>query len=412
MKKTFKYLIFAALIAVTVFSFVIFGCKEPDKNGDEQNDPNVVVLKDIASNDIGSSAYSQKQPFNDITASELVAGIKLGWNLGNTLDAGASSSTPIADMETAWVKHKTNNENIRTLRRAGFNTIRIPVSWAKTTSKANNFKIPDVWMARVTEIANYAVAYDMYVIINTHHDEGIFGFKDTNVQDGINAFSIIWGQIADNFKNYNEKLIFEALNEPRTKGSSAEWSGGTKEERDNINKYYAAFVEVVRKSGGNNNNRFLLLNPYAASAENAAMTGLVLPEDTANKKLIVSYHHYAPYNFALNTNKTYNTWDKDKPSDIADIYNGVIRANSNFISKGIPVIIGEFGAMNKNNEETRAAWAEFYVGHARENGIPMVWWDNAIFEGNGELFGLLDRTTNKFPYPLVVNALLKGAGLQ
>jgi len=410
MKKKLKYFMFIVLMAITGLSIIIYSCVS-DKT--PQNTDNEVVLADIAPNDIGSAAFTVPQPFNNITAVDFVADIKLGWNLGNTLDAnGGSPSSSVSSLETLWVKHLTNNENIRTIKRAGFNTIRIPVSWAKTTTKAQDYKIPDAWMARVTEIVNYAVSYDMYIILNTHHDESIFTFMNNNTDAGLDAFKKIWTQIADNFKNYNEKLIFEALNEPRTKGSEYEWQGGTAAERANLNKYYNTFVSVVRNSGGNNDKRFLLINTYAASVESSAMNGLVLPSDSANKKLIVSYHSYAPYNFALNTDKSFNKWSKSNSSDTSPITSGVDRAYNIFVSKGIPVILGEFGAMDKNNEETRAQWAEFYVGYAKSKGIPCVWWDNAGFTGNGELFGLIDRTKNSFPFPQVLNGLLTGAGLK
>jgi len=409
MKKKIKYLMLTVFIAVIGFSIVLFNCIAANSS---QGISNEVVLVDIEPKDIGPAAFSEPQPFKDISAVELVSDIKIGWNLGNTLDAnGGSPSSSVTQLETLWVRHVTNNENIRTLRRAGFNTIRIPVSWAKTTTSSADYKIPDAWMARVTEIVNYAVAYDMYVVLNTHHDENIFKFMNADVNAGLDAFQKIWKQIAENFKNYNEKLIFEALNEPRTKGSSREWNGGTSEEHNNLNKYYAAFIDVVRKSGGNNGKRFLMINTYAASVESSAMNGLVLPTDSANKKLIVSYHSYAPYDFALNTDKSFKSWHKNNPSDTSPIINGVDRAYNIFVSKGIPVILGEFGAMDKNNEETRAQWAEFYTGYARSKGIPCIWWDNAGFTGNGELFGLINRTNNTFPFPLVLNALLRGAGI-
>ena len=353
------------------------------------------------------------QPFDDITAAELVANIKIGWNLGNTFDAynlnWLGNNPTVAQLERGWVNHTTTQSNINTIKAGGFNTIRIPVSWHKVCD--TNFNIRTDWMARITEVVNYAVTNDMYIILNTHHDEDIFKFRDVDMPNSLKAFNKIWEQIAENFMNYNEKLIFEGLNEPRTKGTPAEWNGGTEEERNNLNIYYQNFVDTVRATGGNNDKRFLMINTYGASAGANAVNGLVLPNDTAENKLIVSVHFYEPYNFALNTNASFNTWSQSNSQDTGAIIERVNRVNTAFVSKGIPVIIGEFGAMNKNNEDIRAVWAEFYVKTAKDKGIPCIWWDNGGTTGSGELFGLLNRSNNTFHYPKVLDGLMRGAGV-
>jgi len=415
--KNFLKLI-GILTLAAIIGFSVFACNEEEGNGNGNGGPFWDVDDYV---DIGPGPFTAPQPFNDTNAVDFVAGMKLGWNLGNTLDAGGQYNLDrtVTQLETAWVSHLTNAENIKTLRAAGFDTIRIPVTWRKVTGPAPDYKIREDWMARVTEIVNYAVGCDMYVILNTHHDEGLFRFLDSNTPAGIAAFTKIWEQIADQFKNYNEKLIFEALNEPRTIGTQAnpwpsEWSGGTAEERANINKYYEAFINIVRNSGGNNNKRFLLFATYAASVEAPAVDGLVLPVDIVADKLIVSVHYYSPYEFALSRNDNNNTWDKDKIADFWPINQGLDRPYNKFVKNGIPVIVGEFGAMNKNNEEVRAEWAEYYVSEARKREMPCIWWDNSIFvrtSPNQEIFGLLDRPNNTFAFPLVLEGLLKGAGL-
>jgi endoglucanase len=345
-----------------------------------------------------------------VPAVELVADIRAGWNLGNTFDAhpgnGLYSTASVSSLETAWVRTQTSQATIDALYNAGFNAIRIPVTWYKVANPSDNYKIRDEWMARVKEVVDYAVNRDMYIILNTHHDESIFKFMNADTANSLDVFEKIWKQIAEAFKDYNIKLIFEALNEPRTRGSSNEWGGGTTEERNNLNTYYQLFVNTVRASGGNNNKRFLLINTYAASAESAAMNGLALPTDSIANKIIASYHSYSPYNFALNTGGGATAvWSKNNSSDTSSITYHIDRAQSTFISKGIPVIIGEYGAMNRNNLDARVEWAKYYVGQARAKGIPCFWWDNANITGSGELFGLLDRSTNKFVYPEIVKAL-------
>nr|AGS53793.1 glycoside hydrolase family 5 [uncultured bacterium contig00039] len=374
----------------------------------------MLVLAVVGCNDDRISNYEPpdiQQSFNDKTAAQLVAGMTVGWNLGNTLDAAhltwLGSNPTVTQMETAWGNPVTTQANITAVKNAGFNTIRIPVSWTKAVD--SNYNIRTDWMKRVTEVVNYAASNNMYIILNTHHDEDVFKFTNAQKTASLAAFKKIWEQIADNFKDHNEKLIFEALNEPRNIGASWEWSGGNAEERDNLNEHYKVFVDTVRASGGNNDKRILMVNTYAASGTAAAINGLVIPNDTAVNKIIVSYHNYAPYDFALNTNSALNKWSSSNSGDTSVIKDPIDRVTAKFINNGIPVVIGEFGAMNKNNEATRAAWAQYYVGYARSKGIPCVWWDNGVTTGSGELFGILNRNNNTWVYPQVVTAMVNAA---
>jgi endoglucanase len=336
------------------------------------------------------------KPFRDISASDLTAEIKIGWNLGNTLDANPN--------ETSWGNPMTKKSNIDAIKAAGFNAVRIPVSWSHHVDK--DYNINASFMNRVKEIVGYAADNDMYILLNTHHDEGIFKFQNKDIAKSKAVFKKIWWQIAEQFKNENEKLIFEGLNEPRTIGLPTEWNGGTTEERDNLNAMEQIFVDAVRSRGSNNIKRVLLVSTYAASAEQSAMNGVKIPDDPSNsiKKIIVSVHAYSPYNFALNegTGKT-DKWSKDNASDTNGVKTPLDRAYNTFVSKGTPVIMGEFGAFNRNNEDARAEWAEYYVSYAKSKGIPCFWWDDG---GN---FKLLNRGNNTFYFPAIKDALIKGS---
>jgi len=353
-------------------------------------------------------------PFNDISAEELAANIRIGWNLGNTLDTSnlfwLGDNPQVSEMETAWGNPVTTKATIDAVKNAGFNAIRIPVSWAKAANR--NYVIRNVWMNRVKQVVDYAVSNDMYIILNTHHDEDIFKFRDSEMAESKRAFQKIWEQIADNFKNYDEKLIFESLNEPRTKGSQAEWNGGTAEERNNLNILNQLFVDTVRASGGNNVMRILMIPTYAASSLASAMNALTIPSDPQNSvnKIIVSIHAYEPYNFALNENSPVNTWSADRASDTAPIIERIDRAYNLFISKGIPVIMGEYAALNKNNEEARAEWAEFYTRYAGSRGVKCFWWDDGGQNVPPSGMGLLVRRTNNFAFPKIIEALMRATG--
>jgi len=383
MKKIFSVFVLLTLL--------FFSCKSDKPSPPDEGTPEFVLPPD------------DPIPSDDISAIELVAKIKVGWNLGNTLDANPD--------ETSWGNPMTKKSNIDALKAAGFNAVRIPVSWSHHVDSSYNINAS--FMKRVKEIVGYAMDNNMYVLLNTHHDEGIFKFQDKDMDKSKAAFRKIWEQIAAQFKDENLRLIFEGLNEPRTVGGPREWSGGTAEEWANLNAMEQIFVDVVRASGGNNVKRVLLVSTYAASAEQPAMSGLKIPDDPKNsiKKIVVSIHAYSPYNFALNKGQgSVSTWSKSNSGDISGVNTPLDRAYNTFVSKGIPVIFGEFGALDKkNNVAARAEWAEYYVSYAKSKGIPCFWWDNGAVTGDGELFGLLNRRDNKFYFPAIKNALIKGA---
>jgi len=343
----------------------------------------------------------------ETSAAEIVEHIKIGWNLGNTLDPvnlfWLPENARLSQFESAWGNPVTTQAMIDAVKNAGFNALRIPVSWSKVVDDQYNIRAD--WMERVIQVVNYGVSNDMFIILNTHHDESIFKFMDAEMEESAKAFQRIWEQIAFTFRDYDIKLMFEGLNEPRTVGSSMEWNGGTPEEHRNLNIMNQLFVDTVRAGGGNNEKRVLLVPTYAASATSAAMNALVIPNDpkNTNNKIIVSIHAYEPYNFALNENSPVNTWSNVNASDTWPIIERVNRMYDMYVSRGIPVILGELGALNKNNEDARAQWAEYYISYAKSRGIKCFWWDDG---GN---FLLLNRRAGVFTYPQIVEALIRGA---
>lgn len=342
----------------------------------------------------------------NIGSLELTSMIDVGWNLGNTLDA-ESSEYVRSDMrlEYEWVGVKTNKEMILAVYEQGFNAIRIPISWHNHVD--SNFTINSKWMDRVQEIVDYAYDLGMFVIINTHHDvyPEYYYPDSTHLKSSEKYVSAIWSQVAERFKNYDCHLIFEGLNEPRLKGTDIEWrvDDGSPESVDSIeciNALNQAFVDTVRASEGYNTVRFLMVSGYDASPDGALDKNFQLPADTVSDRLLVSVHAYTPYNFALQpAAESGSTSDFDSASKAStnDIDSTMSRIYDGFVSKGIGVIITEFGALDKNgNLVDRVDYAGYYVSTARNNSIPCFWWDNGAFTGTGELFGILDRKTCEF----------------
>ena len=338
-------------------------------------------------------------PMQDITSMELVSNMKIGWNLGNTLDATGGSGL---SSETSWGAPETTQEMIDEVLAQGFNVIRIPITWQGHFGEGPDYTIDEEWLDRVQEVVDYAYYRGAYVIINMHHEDWHFPSEE-NKEQACAMIRALWTQIANRFIDYNERLIFEGLNEPRKKGTEWEWNGGDAEGQAVVNEFMQVFVDTVRATGGNNELRHLMICGYAASSSEGAMRAIEIPDDD---KIIVSVHAYTPYDFALNTSGT-SEWKYT-----FEIEQLMTKIKMIFINKGTPVIIGEFGALNKDNEQDRANWAKIYLMQATNNGIPCCWWDNSAFNGSGENFGLINRSKQTWPFPILLRALLDNAGVE
>lgn len=338
----------------------------------------------------------------DITPMQLVKEMHVGWNLGNTLDSSDTGHGPGESpqiFETAWGAQYTSQIQMDKVLEAGYDVVRIPVSWGEHIYDDGKCTIDEAWMDRVQEIVDFVYKRGAYVILNTHHEEWYKTFEDDK-EEGKKKIAAVWKQIGERFADYGDHLIFEGLNEPRKKGTGVEWTGD-KEARDVINEYMQTFVDTIRGLGGKNAKRCLMITGYAASSSKNNLAAIKLPEDD---HLIVSVHAYIPYNFALNKEGT-STWNNDT-RDIDELMKNL---DELFISKGIPVIIGEFGAMNKENLEERISWVKYYISAAKKVGTVCVWWDNHSFRGNGENFGLLhcNGMNITWKYPELVTAMVE-----
>lgn len=352
-----------------------------------------------------ASASTAYTGMRDITGQEIVDEMKIGWNLGNTLDAtGYTGSEPLSS-ETSWGNPKTTHAMIDRIKAAGFNTIRIPTTWYNHMGSAPNYTIDQEWLNRVDEIMNYAFDNDMYVILNMHHEDSWLiptYEKQEQVKDQLTK---AWSQIANRFNQYGDHLIFEAMNEPRPVGASNEWSGGSQENREVINNYNLAVVNTIRSTGGNNQSRFIMVPTLAASTTSVAVDDLIIPNN--DKNVIVSLHMYSPYFFAMDKNGTAD-WGTDAEKSALDSEFNAI-ANK-FVKKGQAVVIGEFGTINKDNKSSRTAHAEYYVKAAKSRHITPIWWDNGQFTvKESDSYGLINRNTLNLSCPEIIAALMKGA---
>lgn len=347
----------------------------------------------------------------ELSAIDFVKQLKAGWNLGNTLDATGAAGL---GAETSWGQPKTTKDMFTGLKEGGFGVVRIPISWHRQMDNA--FTIDEAWMDRVKEIVDWALEAGLYVIINTHHDNHKdYYFPDAEHDARSQEYLVrVWTQVGLVFRNYSEKLIFEFLNEPRRAGMPNEWNWNDndsqhREAGELIAKWIQEAVKAVRATGSNNENRYLMVTGYAADVGAAMSPHFSLPKDSATDKLIVSCHAYTPYVFAMQSpgQKEFTAQHEREISSFLK------RLNDKFIDGlKVPVIIGEYGATNKNNLEEREKWYRHYAGTAASYGMSTIVWDNGGWKvprnnNYSELYGFYNRTKQSWYFPTLLRAIVE-----
>lgn len=348
-----------------------------------------------------STAQTEEVPAVDVFESsyEAVANMKIGWNVGNSLDsAGDIQGTVASTFEKAWGNPATTPELIAAIKDAGFGAVRIPVTWYCNMDE--NGTVNGFWLDRVEEVVNYVLDEDMYAIINVHHDTGgsesAWLRADPEMYDSgmSDRFVYLWQQIAGRFRDYDEKLLFEGFNE--ILDSNFNWNGSGAEEYDTVNRLNQLFVDTVRATGGNNAYRNIIVNSYGASTAQSQVDGFKVPTDSAEKHLIAEMHCYDPGKFTARQGDT--TWDEEDRQVLETIFE---RINKQVIEEqNVPMIIGEFGAQDADNSEERAKYAADFISIAGEYGITCFWWDD------GSIMDIINRMIYKITEPEIVSAMM------
>lgn len=358
------------------------------------------------------AAEDKPRPFQH-TSAELLKKVRLGWNLGNSLD--------VPDGETAWGNPRVAPELMSTVAKAGFGLVRIPVTWTPHMGPAPDFVIEPAFLARVEEVVGYARSAGLYAVINLHHD-GADNFKQVewltlNDAEGKTTpennaavkarFVTVWTQIAKHFAHHGEELLFESMNEIHD-------GYGPPDPRhlEFVNELNQAFVTLVRKSGGNNDQRHLIVPGYNTNIDHT-VAGFKAPTDPTPNRLSLSVHYYDPYLYALQA-KT-NTWGKASPGrDDWGQEDFVVtqfdKLKSTFIDKGLPVFMGEYGATHQEDfADYRRYYMEYVTKAAIDRGILPVYWDNGGRGSGGEKFGLIDREKQGVLHSTILEAMQRAA---
>ena len=351
------------------------------------------------------------------TAVELAGKIKLGWNIGNSLEAIGG--------ETAWGNPKVSKALIDLVKQNGFNAIRIPCSWSQYMENGATAKLRADWLDRVKEVVQYAVDNDMYVLLNIHWDGGWLENNCTPEMQEVNNArqKAFWEQIATHLRNYDEHLLFASANEPNVDNAT---------QMTVLNSYHQTFIDAVRSTGGRNTYRTLVVQGPSTDIEKTNTLMNTLPTDEVENRLMVEIHYYTPWNFCGLTEdaswgKMFYYWgsgyhsvtDPERNASWGEEEAVVTYFNlmkTKFVDKGIPVVMGEYSAMLRSglsgdaltlHKASRAYYLKYVTQQAKVSGIIPFFWDNGSTSPNNS--ALFNRSNNTIFDQQALDALMEGA---
>jgi endoglucanase len=361
--------------------------------------------------------WAQNNPLN-ITTAQAVKDMGLGINIGNTMEAtivcdpGDSGCenwvNGMATLETSWGSPSITNAMIKGYADAGFKAVRIPVAWSNKMSGNNaggNYTISAALIDRIEEIVNYVINNNMYAIVNIHWDGGWWKNFPPDSAECMKKYKRIWTQISERFKNHSGYLVFESLNEegvwddvwnPYNNNGSKTRAYGL------LNAINQEFTNLVRGSGGNNANRHLLIAGYATNIDRTIDAEFKMPTDSKNRTA-VSVHYYDPFGFTHidkdgDWTPYLTTWGAQ--SDIDALNAEMDKMKTNFVDKGIPVIIGEYGFASKlddgrgrTQEQVRNYTLKVAEAIYTRDMCPVLW-DVQLNPDNGEVIYYYNRKSN------------------
>ena len=364
------------------------------------------------------------------SAGDAIQHMGAGWNLGNTLDSNSGSldnmwieawtaRTP-KDYETAWGQPQATRELIHMFKTAGFQSIRVPVTWYPHIGTITLYdsdkwdpstwvgtEVDKAWMARVKEVVDYVIDEGMYCILNVHHDTGAESAawlvaSDAGFEAAKTRYQELWKQIATTFQDYGEKLLLESYNEmldPYDSWCFASYATPARFDAavaasaySGINKYARLFVETVRATGGNNAQRNLIVNTYGACSGDGTWNNHL------KEPLMQFQLPEAPGHIAV---QIHSYWDADKfdaqKADIDRLFVNIDTCLKNRL--GVPVIIGEWGGGTSKDSDANVRFASYFSTKARDNGVAAYYW-MGLSDGK-------DRLTPQWTMPRTMAAILR-----
>lgn len=349
----------------------------------------------------------------ELDAPELMKNIKIGWNLGNSLEATGG--------ETAWGNPATTLAMIDKIREMGFNAVRIPCAWDQYLSDETTYEIKSSWLSRVKEVVDYCMQSNLYAILNIHWDGG---WLENDIPNGYseevnNKQKVLWTQIATYFRDYDEHLLFAGCNEPNVEDE---------DDMATLLKYEQTFVDAVRATGGKNVYRNLIVQGPSTDIDKTMQYMTSLPVDVTPNRLSVEVHYYSSWQFCGMENdeswgKAFYFWGEENKKYATGTYEGrwdnicgeeyiqsqFQKLKEKFTDQGVPVIIGEFAAVRRTlsdqqaqegHDLSRAAFDKCVVREANARGLVPFYWDRGD--------GVLDRKNLQVYDELEYNGLMDG----
>ena len=342
-------------------------------------------------------------------AMTLAAKMYAGWNLGNTLEAIGG--------ETAWGNPKVTAELIKSVKELGFNAVRIPCSWDQYIEDGGTYKVKDEWLNRVYEVVGYCVSNDMYAIVNIHWDGGWLENNCTADKQEANnkKQKALWTQIANKLNVYDEHLLFAGCNEPNVENTA---------QMAVLKSYEQTFIDAVRATGGNNAVRNLIVQGPSTDIGKTDNLFGDMPTDVVKDRLMVEVHYYTPWTFCgLEKDEDWGRmayfWGDYKVEgsnrnatfgDMTEMSGLFAKMKSQFVDKGIPVILGEYGAMVRTglggNQEahnkSREQFNEVVTREAKNHGMVPFFWD-------GGTFAMIKRADGTIGDKYTYDGIMRGA---
>ena len=334
-----------------------------------------------------------------------------GWNLGNSLEATAGSRFPYTvSAETNWGNPAVNQQIFNGIAAAGFKSVRIPVSWMQYADRKN--VIQPFWLARVKQVVDMARNAGLYVIINEHWDHGWLRPTNRDARTANPKLQALWTQVGNYFKDYDHHLLFAGTNEV-----TVDYNAPSQENCTVQANFNQIFVNTVRATGGNNATRTLVVQGYNTDSENTInVCGAKVPTDTTTGRLMMEFHYYTPWDFAGNDTSPVWQWGINAPDPAKtagwgneDYLEAAFdKIKLHYTDKGIPVIIGEYGAISKTESDLsmyyRNLWDRYVTASAIRHGFSPQYWDNG-YPANHQ-FGLFNRATGEQAHSSTISAII------
>lgn len=268
---------------------------------------------------------------------------------------------------------------LKKVRSQGFKSIRLPVTWGIHQGAAPDHTIDPAWMAKVRQVADMALDEGLYVLLNMHHDSWMWVNNLSTDHDAVLArYRATWTQIAAEFRDAPARLVLESINEPTFNGTS-----GDEENFRLLAELNRVFHTIVRDSGGRNATRLLVLPTLYTNADQSRLDALAGELASLRDPMVVTtIHFYGWWPFSVNI-AGYTRFDATSEQDLTETFD---RVYNTFVSRGIPVIIGEYALLAHDHNrpgiiergEVRK-YFEFLGDYARRRKLTTMLWDAGQF---------------------------------